>query len=80
MQERKKLPPGVNAETFVIKTRNANIFNGRYVARSTVNMYRLNALFQNNSSEKKRYCLLKKVGFKNKKGFVSGERFCGTSM
>jgi len=36
--------------------------------------------WKNNSSEKKRYCLLKKVGFKNKKGFVSGERFCGTSM
>merc|ERR1711936_962307 len=30
-------------------------------------------------AKKKRFCLLRKVGFKNKKGFVSGDRFCGLS-
>ena len=35
--------------------------------------------FKDNKSVKKRDCLLRKVEFKNKKGFVSGERFCGSS-
>ena len=28
---------------------------------------------------KRRLCQLRNVGFKNKNGFVSGERFCGSS-
>jgi len=36
--------------------------------------------WKDHKSAKRRLCLLRKVGFKNKKGFVSGEKFCGSSM